>query len=95
MAVRTYVQVHVCHDVDGQMTPLSIVFKGRHYAIDRVIGRPVHAPARRADGLGMRYTVRIQGQQTYLFCDMDRRWFVEERGPGDPPGAGQRPAQSR
>ena len=59
---------------------------GRLYAIDRVLDvRP--APSLKAGGQGQRYTVRIQGQERFLFLEGTPegiqgrlRWFVEGRG---------------
>ena len=75
---RSYVQVTVTYDELGQATPVSIRFGDRHLTVDRLLDRR-EAPATKAGGQGMRYTVRIGSHETYLFQDEHQRWFVEER----------------
>lgn len=73
---RKYVGVIVEHRIDGSKTPLRIIFpEGRCFDIDLVTERR-RAAAVRAGGCGMRYTIRLYGQERYLFED-DGRWFVE------------------
>ena len=47
----------------------------RCFDIDLVTERR-QAAAAKADGCGMRYTIRLYGQERYLFED-GGRWFVE------------------
>ncbi len=84
MALRTYVKVCAEVSEDGKVTPLRLTFKGRDYEIDRVyeVGQ---AHAVNAGGNGMRYTIRIGAHKTFLFNDETRRWFVEEKLPGEIP----------
>lgn len=78
MAHRTYVQATVCFDEDGNAQPREVIFHGEKFEIDRVLSR-CRAAATKAGGQGMRYTVRIRGQETFLFQDEKQRWFVEEK----------------
>lgn len=78
MAHRTYVQVTVRFDEEGNARPLAILFQGANYPIDRILNR-CRAAATKAGGQGMRYTVRICNQETFLFQDENQRWFVEEK----------------
>lgn len=78
MAHRTYVRVFAIFDESGDISPMSLQLRGRTYAIDRVLGKR-YAFATKAGGQGMRYTIRIGEQQTYLFQDEYQRWFVEEK----------------
>lgn len=75
---KQYVRVVVEVDTGGLLTPLEVVWDdGTRYAIDAVLDvRP--ATSRKIDGTGMRYTVRIRGRDTYLFCE-GARWFVEAK----------------
>ena len=85
--VKVYLPVRVVFDRDGHMYPRAVRWEdGRVYPIDRVLDlRP--APALRAGGQGDRYTVRVGGQETYLFFEHNSefgspvtgRWFVERR----------------
>ena len=85
--IKVYVAVDVRFDENGRMLPHIITWEdGKKYEIDRVTDvRP--APAQRAGGQGDRYTVWINGQQSYLFferyatvtgCSLGR-WFVERK----------------
>ena len=84
--MKTYVPVWVMFDEDGRMLPRALVWRdGLTYGIDRVkdIRR---AAARKAGGMGDRYTIMVRGQERYLFfehsaeyCDKNPgRWFLEE-----------------
>lgn len=74
--IRKYVGVIVEHRPDGSKTPIRIIFpEGRCFDIDLVTERR-RATATKAGGCGMRYTIRLHGQERYIFED-DERWFVE------------------
>lgn len=80
MIRKVFVAVTARFDREGQITPLSIEWEdGRVFAVDRVLDRR-RAASLKAGGAGIRYTVRIQGRETYLFYDLcDKKWFVEGR----------------
>jgi len=82
---KLYVQVCTIFDLNGKMIPQYLILEDGHkYAIDRILDvKP--APAMKAGGYGDRYTVRIRGQERYLFFEhntiadspMPGKWFVE------------------
>lgn len=82
-----YVPVIAFFDAEGTILPREIVWEdGRRYSIDRVLDiRP--AAAMKAGGSGDRYTIRVNGQQSYLIFERSPhlsgnvlgRWFVERR----------------
>ena len=79
---RVYVEMCVNYGVDGAMTPVHIKWEdGVVYEIDRVLD--VRRAASVAGSMGVRYTVRIMGQERRIFfedtySDTGRpRWFVE------------------
>jgi len=84
---RVYVPVLVAFGSDGKLVPRRLCWEdGQVYTIDRVLDmRP--APAMKAGGQGDRYTIEIQGKQSYLFFEHNPdttapqigRWFVEKR----------------
>jgi hypothetical protein len=84
--VKVYVPVNATFDADGRMVPTDLFFDGRRYQIDKVLDIR-QAAAKKAGGQGDRYTVRINGQQSYLFFERSTepyrgnigRWFVECR----------------
>ena len=61
---------------DGMVLPRSITWEdGTQYTVDRVLDiRP--AASLKAGGAGLRYTIRVLGQTTFLWREEDR-WFVE------------------
>ena len=78
MARRAYVKVIARHEEDGRVFPLEVEWEdGRRFPVDRLLDVR-RAAALKAGGQGMRYTVRIQGHETYLFED-EGRWFVEAK----------------
>ncbi len=85
--VKVYVKVTAEFSAEGLMLPRVIVWEdGRKFAIDRVTDIR-QAPAMRAGGQGDRYTVIVNGRQSYLFFERSAsltgscigRWFVERR----------------
>ena len=76
MARKVYVEVTAKFDTEGNITPLSVTWEdGMVYEIDRILDRR-RAASLKAGGIGMRYTCRISGRQSYLYYE-DPRWFVE------------------
>ena len=73
---KVYVSVNADFYPDGHLMPLSIIWEdGKRYDIDRVLDVR-RAASLKAGGIGIRYTVRIGGKETYLFLE-ESRWFVE------------------
>ena len=69
---KRYVPVVVRFDAEGQLRPLEIEFDEEHkYAVDRVLD-VCRAACQTVGG----YTVRVQGQERYLWLEKSR-WFVE------------------
>lgn len=76
---KVYVEVQLTVSPEGDIRPNTIKFEdGTVYEIDRLRHR-CRAHATKVGGTGIRYTVVIRGQETYLFED-DGKWFVEARG---------------
>jgi len=87
MSAKVYVAVKVNFREDGVMIPLEITWEdGRKFAIDRVTDIR-QAAAMKAGGQGDRYTILVNGQQSYLFFERSTkltgnnlgRWFVERK----------------
>ena len=75
---KVFVDVVVQHDKNGAKKPLCIIFEdGKKYEIDKLCAHR-RAAATRVGGTGIRYTIQVQGRETYLFEDEDR-WFVEAK----------------
>lgn len=78
MERKVFVEVTVRFDTEGRIMPLSLVWEnGMTYNIDRVTDIR-RAASLKAGGIGMRYTVVIDGKQSYLYYE-EPRWFVESK----------------
>jgi hypothetical protein len=82
---RVYIGMRVNFSAEGNMTPVEIKWEdGRVFEIDRVID--VRRAASDAGSMGVRYTVKIMGQERRLFFEDTwsdtgcPRWFIESRG---------------
>ena len=79
MARKVYVKVNADFLPEGQVRPRNLVWEDGHiYEITRIIRRE-RAASTKVGGCGIRYTVLIDGKESYLFRDEDK-WFVEARG---------------
>lgn len=86
-SAKVYVEVFSVTKPDGLMLPRALVWEdGQKYRIDRVSDiKP--AAAMKAGGQGDRYTIWVNGRQSYLFFERNAsltgnnigRWFVERR----------------
>ena len=85
--IKVYVAVAAEFDSEGRLIPTVITWEdGNKYEIDRVTDIR-QAAAMKAGGQGDRYTVQINGHQSYLFFERNAsltgnnigRWFVERR----------------
>lgn len=85
--IKVYVPVNVEFRADGVMLPRKITWEdGHEYEIDRILDLR-QAAAMRAGGQGDRYTIMINGQQSFLFFERSTslkgnnigRWFVERK----------------
>ena len=87
MNIKVYVEVNASFGEDRQMYPKSLVWEdGTRYIIDKVTDIR-QAAAMKAGGQGDRYTIIINGKQSYLFFERSTnifgnvigRWFVERK----------------
>ena len=84
---KVYVSVRAEFSEDGTMLPRELTWEdGEKFEIDRIIDIR-QAPALKAGGQGDRYTIMVQGKQSYLFFERSTnltgnvigRWFVERK----------------
>ena len=84
---KVYVEVISVTKPDGLMLPRALVWEdGQKYKIDRA-SQIKQAAAMKAGGQGDRYTIWVNGQQSYLFFERNGsiagnnigRWFVERK----------------
>ena len=85
--IKVYVPVIASFDFDGKIIPMELTWEDGHkYHIDSVLDVR-QASAAKAGGGGDRYTVRINGHQSYLFFERSPnlsgnvigKWFVERK----------------
>lgn len=73
---KVYVGVICEYDIDGRITPKEILWPdGRRFEVDKLLDVR-KAASLKAGGCGIRFAVRIEGKDKYLFLE-DGRWFVE------------------
>ena len=73
---KLYVPVVVRFDTEGNLRPLTIEFDEAHkYSVDSVLD-VCRAACQTVGGVGVRYTIRIQGHKRYLWLEKGK-WFVE------------------
>ena len=75
---KVYVAVSADFDLCGRVLPRFLTWEdGTRYEIARVKNIQ-RAAALRVGGVGLRYTVVIRGQETYLWLEAGKYlWFVE------------------
>ena len=74
---KRYVDVVARFDTDGRIIPVKLLWHdGTVFYVDRVLDIR-KAASLKAGGAGIRYTCRINNQETYLFLE-ETKWFVEE-----------------
>ncbi len=75
---KVYVDVSLDISKEGNVRPKRLTYEdGRVYAIDQ-LKSVCHTASTRVGGIGVRYTVVIHGQESYLF-DEHGKWFVEAK----------------
>lgn len=75
--MKEFVKVLTEIDENGKKTPKVITFREREFVIDRVLDVTNRA-SMKAGGVGERYTIRINGKQTYLYYEFNK-WFIEAK----------------
>ena len=75
---KVYVRVIAEIDEQGSICPKSLTWEdGRQFIIDKVTAIQ-RACAAKTGGTAIRYSINVEGKQTYLYED-DGKWFVESR----------------
>ena len=84
---KVYVPVRASFDAEGNILPTEIIWEdGRRFEIDRVT-KVRQAAAMRSGGQGDRYTIMVNGRESYLYFERSTnlsgpnlgRWFVERK----------------
>lgn len=71
---KKYVPVLVHFDQEGRMKPVMIEFDMQKFPVDKIIDVR-RAACQSVGGVGDRYTVLIQGKESFLWFEKGR-WFV-------------------
>ena len=78
---KEYVAVNVDINKEGECRPRSIRWEnGRLYQIDQILYK-CRASSKNVSGGGIRYTVLIQGKESFLYQE-GNKWFVEAKEVG-------------
>ena len=74
---KVFVDVYVLVDKDGKRRPLRIQWEdGTVYTVERLLNR-CKCCSRNVGGGEIRYTVQINGRETFIYEDNHGKWFVE------------------
>ncbi len=74
---KIYVDVIEECTKEGKLIPKVILWSdGTQYKVQKIT-EIRRAASLRAGSMGLRYTVYVEGYESYLFYGDDRRWFVE------------------
>lgn len=75
--MKQKVAVVALHTKNGEVKPLFIVWDNHvKYPIDRIV-RKEKAASLKSGGFGIRYTIRIENHQQYLYYE-NPGWFIEK-----------------
>ncbi len=75
---KVYVDVLLKNDRKGRLIPLSITWEDDSVFTIDSIRAVCRAASTKVGGCGIRYTVSINGVDTFLFRE-DDKWFVEAK----------------
>jgi hypothetical protein len=79
---KVYVDVIEKRRKDGRILPIFVLWEdGIRYKIDKILDLR-RAASLKAGGVGLRYTIRVGGRETYLYLEddkVDAKWFVERK----------------
>lgn len=76
--VKVYVGVTLYVDEQGKVTPLSVMFEGEEYAVDKVTDIRTAPPEHVGGLITRRYDCKIAGKTRKLYLE-NGRWFVEAK----------------
>lgn len=77
MVRKVFVDVYVLVDKDGKRRPLRIQWEdGTVYIVERLLNR-CKVKSLNVGGGEIRYTVQINGKETFIYEDNHGKWFVE------------------
>lgn len=73
---KVYVEVTTKVNLEGCYRPLSFIWEdGREYEIDR-LKHICRASSLKVGGCGTRYTVMIQGKETFMYQEDEGPWYM-------------------
>jgi len=74
---KKYVKVILEIDENGKKTPRTIIYNDQKFDVEKVTDIR-RCASMKVGGVGERYTIVINNQQTYIFFE-NNKWFVEEK----------------
>lgn len=79
------VDVLVRHSTSGKQKPVAILYEdGQTYEIEKITACFVAKVSKIGDEMALRYTIRVRGQETYLF-EKEGIFFVQAKVKGRQP----------
>ena len=77
--IKVYVAAIIYVDERGLVMPLSIVYNGREYSVDKVVDVRLTPPDHVGGLLPKRYDCMILNKVRHIYVENTGRWFVEVR----------------
>lgn len=77
--IKVYVAVTVLIDESGFIRPLSVVYEGKRYEVDKIVDVRTTPPEHVGGLITRRYDCKILGKVRSLYVEKTGRWFVEAR----------------
>lgn len=81
MYQKLYVEMEVLENIQGEITPLAIIYNDERYEIDRIIHHEERHHSKNVDGAGEMFIVKIGNTKRTLYREYllgtKFRWFIE------------------
>lgn len=79
MVRKVYVDVYALIGKDGKRRPMRILWEdGRVFKVERLLCYS-NTKSQKVGGGKTRYTIQINGIETFIFEDDEGKWFVESK----------------
>lgn len=77
--IKIYVAVTLFVDEQGKAFPLSVMYEGKEYAVDKITDVRQTSPYHVGGLITKRYDCVILGKIRSIYLETTGRWFVEAR----------------
>ena len=75
--IKVYIAVTIHVDERGRKLPLSIIYEGREYPVDKIVDIRTTPPEHVGGLITKRYDCSVAGKVRSIYAEVTGRWFVE------------------